>query len=85
LAISVDHIYSQNVFSASLGVLPYPLLSDWHKETVKLYNVFNAKQEIAIRSVFLVDKQGAITFLNTSFDANKKEHYQQVFDEMEKL
>ena len=61
------------------------MLSDWHKETVKSYNVFNAKQEIAIRSVFLVNKQGTITFLNTAFDAGKKEHYQQVLEEIQKL
>jgi peroxiredoxin len=73
------------VFSASLGTLPYALLSDWHKETVKKYNVFDAEKEIAIRSVFVVDKEGKITFMNTKFDAHNKNHYQEVFTELEKI
>lgn len=85
LAISVDHIYSHNVFAASLGTLPYPLLSDWHKQTVKQYNVFSAEKETAIRSVFVVNKEGIITYMNLTFDAQKKEHYEQVFAELAKL
>ena len=85
LAISVDHIYSHNVFAASLGTLPYPLLSDWHQQTVKGYNVLNKEKETAIRSVFVVDKEGVITFINTEFKAQKKEDYEAVFAELEKL
>ncbi len=85
LAISVDHIYAHNVFAASLGTLPYPLLSDWHKQTVKKYKVFNQESETAIRSVFVVDKAGSIQFSNTSFDAKKKEDYEEVFSELKKL
>lgn len=78
-------MYSQKVFSASLGTLPYPLLSDWHKQTVKDYGVFDADKETAIRSVFIVDKQGVIRFMNTTFNARTKEHYEQVFTELQKL
>lgn len=85
LAISVDHIHSHRVFAASLGTLPYPLLSDWHKQTVKTYNVFNAEKENAIRSVFLVDKEGSLRFINTTFDARNRGHYEQVFQELKKL
>lgn len=73
------------MFSASLGKLPFPLLSDWHKQTVKDYGVFNAEKEIAIRSVFIVDKQGVIRYMNLTFDASKKEHYEEVFIELQKL
>ena len=85
MAISVDHIHSHRVFAASMGTLPYPLLSDWHKQTVKQYQVFNQKGETAIRSVFVVNKTGGITYLNTSFKADKKEDYEAVFGELEKL
>jgi peroxiredoxin len=85
LAISVDHIHSHRVFAASMGTLPYPLLSDWHKKTVKDYHVYNAKGEVAKRSVFVVDKNGVITYLNTSFKADKREDYEAVFSELEKL
>jgi peroxiredoxin len=85
LGISADHIHAHNVFSASLSMLPYPLLSDWHRKTIKDYKVFNEKGEVAIRSVFVVNKEGVITYLNTSFKADKKEDYQAVFTELEKL
>jgi peroxiredoxin len=85
LPISVDHIHSHRVFAASMGTLPYPLLSDWHKQTVKEYQVFNGKGETAIRSVFVVNKAGVITYLNTSFKADKREHYEAVFNELERL
>jgi peroxiredoxin len=85
LGISVDHIHSHRVFAASMGTLPYPLLSDWFKQTVKSYYVFNEKGETAIRSVFVVDKAGMITYINTSFKADKKEDYEAVFNELKKL
>jgi peroxiredoxin len=68
-----------------MGTLPYPLLSDWHKQTVKNYKVFNEKGETAIRSVFVINKDGVITYVNTIFKADKKEDYEAVFNELEKL
>ena len=85
LPISVDHINSHRVFAASMGTLPYPLLADWHKQTVKDYKVFNEKGGTAIRSVFVVNKAGIITYINTSFKADKKEDYEEVFSELEKI
>lgn len=85
LAISADHIHSHRVFEASMGTLPYPLLSDWHRQTIKSYNVYNEKGGTAVRSVFVVNKEGIITYLNTSFKADKKEDYEAVFKELEKL
>ena len=85
MPISVDHIHSHRVFAASMGTLPYPLLSDWHKQTVKDYKVFNEKGETAIRSVFVVNKEGILTYINTAFKADKKEHYEAVFTELENL
>lgn len=85
MGISADHVHAHHVFAASLGTLPYPLLSDWHKQTIKGYKVFNEKGEVAIRSVFVVNKAGVITYLNTSFKADKKEDYEAVFTELGKL
>ncbi|MBY0095983.1 redoxin domain-containing protein [Mesobacillus maritimus] len=85
LAISADHIHSHRVFEASMGTLPYPLLSDWHKEAITKYLVYNEKGGTAIRSVFVVNREGIITYINTSFKADKKEDYEAVFQELEKL
>ncbi|RDU38884.1 hypothetical protein DRW41_04825 [Neobacillus piezotolerans] len=85
LAISVDHIHSHRVFAASMGTLPYPLLSDWTKQTVKDYGVYNDKGLVAKRSVFVVEKEGKIAYLNTSFKADKREDYDAVFEALEKI
>lgn len=79
LAVSVDHIYSHNVFAASLGTLPYPLLSDWHKQTVKDYGVLNEKDETAVRSVFVINKEGKVVFKNTHFKADQHDDYNECF------
>lgn len=68
-----------------MGTLPYPLLSDWHKEVINSYHVYNEKGGTAIRSVFVVNREGMIKYINTSFKADKKEDYEAVFKELEKL
>ena len=85
LAISVDHIYAHNVFDASLGMLPYPLLSDWHKETARKYGVLNEENLTAERSVFIINKQGDLIYKNTKFDAKAQGDYDECFQEIEQL
>jgi peroxiredoxin len=82
IAISVDHIYAHNVFNASLGMLPYPLASDWYKKTCKDYGVYDEQKQVAKRSVFLIDKKGIIRFVNKQFDANKADDYAEVFKQL---
>ncbi|MBH0174991.1 peroxiredoxin family protein [Fictibacillus sp. 23RED33] len=79
LAISVDHIYSHNVFAAALGALPYPLLADWHKKVTQKFGVLNEENGTAIRSCFVIDQEGIVQFSNHSFDANEKLQYEEVF------
>lgn len=85
LGISVDQIYSLNVFEATIGTLPYPLLSDWHKSIVKKYDVYNEKDEIAIRSCFLINKQGELVYKNEAFVADKKDDYDAVYEACQQL
>jgi alkyl hydroperoxide reductase subunit AhpC len=71
------------VFAAALGTLPYPLLADWHKKTVKAFGILNEKDGTAIRSCFVVDKEGILRYCNTKFDANKQVMYEEVFSACE--
>jgi peroxiredoxin len=73
------------VFAASLGTLPYPLCSDWHKKTSQTYGVYDETNLVAKRSVFLIDQKGKLRYINKEFDANKKNHYEAVFSELKKL
>jgi peroxiredoxin len=79
LGISVDHMYTQNVFEATLGTLPYPLLADWHKTTASDYGVLDPKDEVSSRSCFLIHRDGTLFYRNESFEADKEAHYEAVF------
>jgi peroxiredoxin len=81
----VDHIYALNVFNASLGMLPYPLLSDWHQTTAKAYGILDEKMEVAKRTVFVLDKQGTIRYQNLEFKAQERDHYDLVLRQLESL
>ncbi|BCJ88569.1 hypothetical protein skT53_35540 [Effusibacillus dendaii] len=85
LAVSVDQIYSLNVFNASLGMLPYPLLSDWHRTTAKMYGVLDEQMQVAKRSVFVIDQQGVIRYRNLQFKAQEQSDYETVLQQLEQV
>jgi peroxiredoxin len=85
VAISGDNIWAHRAFSKSLNGIPYPLLADWGQAVTRLYGVHNAERNCPIRSVFLVDRDGIVQFVTTTFDPRDPGHYAQVLEELEKL
>ncbi|NJP38478.1 redoxin domain-containing protein [Bacillus luteus] len=85
LGISVDHMYTQNVFEATLGTLPYPLLADWHKTTARDFGVLDPEDEVSSRACFLIHRDGTLAYRNEAFDAENDAHYQEVFEACRKL
>lgn len=85
LAISVDHIYSHRVFASSLSGLPYPLLADWQGKVSRLYGVYDEEHGRAIRSVFVVDRDGIVRYVNTRFDARNQQHYDDMLQALQSL
>lgn len=85
LAVSVDHIYALNVFTASLGMLPYPLLSDWHQNWAEAYGIRDPKMEVAKRSVFVIDKRGIVRYQNLEFKAQETDNYEETIHQLELL
>jgi len=64
LGISINHVFSQKSFAASLQ-LPYPLLSDYPDgKTIHAYGVGyhegQAKRLYARQAFFLIDKEGIV-------------------------
>lgn len=84
LGISVDHIHSHRVFAASLGTLPYPLLSDWFKEVTQKYRVYNEERAVAERCVFIIDKAGIVRFCK-EFTPRDPGNVKELFDFLETL
>ena len=54
--------FSQKAFADFLK-LNFPLLSDFPDgKTTQEYGVFNAERKLAVRSYFIVDKQGVVRY-----------------------
>jgi mycoredoxin-dependent peroxiredoxin len=59
LGISVDSFASQKEFAKQNGV-EFPLLSDFKREVSRVYGVLNEDAGVAIRTTFVIDKEGRI-------------------------
>ncbi|GAB2229547.1 hypothetical protein Droror1_Dr00013793 [Drosera rotundifolia] len=66
LGVSIDSVFSHLAWvqtdrkSGGLGDLKYPLISDVTKSISKSYNVLIPGQGIALRGLFIIDKEGII-------------------------
>lgn len=82
LGISVDSEFSHLAWiqtdrkSGGVGDLNYPLVSDIKKEISAAYNVLDPEAGVALRGLFIIDKDGVIqhsTINNLSFGRNVDE------------
>ena len=62
LAVSVDSKFSHLAWikSGALEKLEYPLLSDFSKQTARVYGVLDEEQSTAQRGLFIIDPKGII-------------------------
>ena len=81
LAISVDTPFALKAF-ANAQRLNFPLLSDFNKEVIRAYDVFNPDmvglKGIAKRAVFVVDRDGTIRHKEVLDDARNEPNYEKL-------
>ena len=81
--ISVDTSFSLAEFKKQQN-LNFPLLSDFNKEVIQAYGVFNPDmiglKGIAKRSTFVIDKDGVIRHAEVLDDARNEPNYDKVFE-----
>src|SRR5262245_40917687 len=86
--ISVDTFFALKAFHDAQG-LTFPLLSDFNKQVIRDYGVFNEDMiglhGIAKRSVFVLDKDGVVRYREILQDARNKPDYPKVFGAVEAL
>ena len=86
--ISVDTFFSLKAFRDQQH-LTFPLLSDFNKQVIRDYGVFNEDmiglKGIAKRAVFVLDKDGVIRYREVLDDARNEPNYQKVFDTLATL
>jgi peroxiredoxin len=72
VAIAVTPTFAQMAFADKLGI-DFPLLSDWEGATCAAYGVrydmWKGHKGLAKRSVFVMDRNGRITYTWSSDDA----------------
>ena len=86
--ISVDTSFSLAEFKKQQN-LNFPLLSDFNKEVIQSYGVFNPDmiglKGIAKRSTFVIDKDGVVQHAEVLEDARNEPNYDKVFETLSKL
>jgi peroxiredoxin len=83
LGISVDTFFTLKAFHDQQR-LTFPLLSDFNKDVIRAYGVFNEDmiglKGIAKRAVFVVDKDGVVRHREILEDARNEPNYEKVFE-----
>jgi glutaredoxin-dependent peroxiredoxin len=86
--VSVDTFFTLKAFQDQQK-LNFPLLSDFNKQAIRDYGVFNEDmiglKGIAKRAVFVIDKDGIIRHREVLEDARKEPDYEKVFGALASL
>jgi peroxiredoxin len=79
--ISVDTPFALKAF-ANEQRLQFPLLSDFNKDVIRAYHVFNPDmiglKGIAKRAVFVIDRDGTVRYREVLEDARNEPNYEQL-------
>ena len=82
LGISVDTFFTLKAFQTEQK-LTFPLLSDFNKQVIRDYGVFNEDmiglKGIAKRAVFVIDRDGVVRYRQVLDDARNEPDYERVF------
>src|SRR5581483_6115973 len=86
--ISVDTFFTLKAFKDQQH-LAFPLLSDFNKQAIKDYGVFNEDmiglKGIAKRAVFVIDKDGVVRHREVLDDARNEPNYDKALEAVGKL
>ena len=90
IGVSVNDPFSNKAF-AEKNRLPFPILSDYNRQTIKAYDVeapdFGGLNgyTVAKRSIFIIDKNGAVRYIWTTDDPTVEPDYEKVEAALEKI
>ena len=86
--ISVDTFFTLKAYHDQQQ-LTFPLLSDFNKQVIRDYGVFNEDmiglKGIAKRAVFVLDKDGVVRYREVLDDARNEPDYKKVLDSVASL
>ena len=64
----MDAAPSNRRFAQDLG-LTFPLLSDFNREVSTRYGILDARRSFAVRTTYVVDKNGIVRFIDQGNEA----------------
>jgi peroxiredoxin len=85
LGISVDNVPCNEAWAKSMGGLSYPLLSDFFPHGLVALK-YNSLRDVGVceRSIFVVDKQGKIAYIDIH-EISKQPPTDKIFEALKKL
>lgn len=72
--ISGDYVFSHREWAKSLN-LQFTLLSDHFHEVGKAYNSYNPARGFNLRTVYVIDRQGKIAYIDLNYKAASEESF----------
>jgi peroxiredoxin len=84
LGISGDYVFSHQEW-AKHHQLQFPLLSDHDHRVARLYDSYMEQAGFNKRTVYLIDKDGVVRYVNLAFKAGDKKDYEALRAELEKM
>ena len=84
LGVSGDYVFSHHEW-AKFHKLQFPLLSDHDHKVARLYASYNEGAGYNKRTVYLIDKEGVVRYVNLEFKAGDAADYSRLREELTKL
>jgi peroxiredoxin len=84
LGISGDYVFSHHEW-AKFHKLQFPLLSDHDHRVARLYESYMEDAGYNKRTIYLVDKEGVVRYVNLDFKAGDANDYNRLREELAKL
>lgn len=75
MGLSTDQTYAQRVFKASLGGLPYELVSDWMRQVSAAYGILDEKGGYAKRATFVLGQDHELVYQDLAFKPGEESSY----------
>jgi peroxiredoxin len=72
--VSGDYVYSHREWAKALG-LPFMLLSDHDHHVARAYDSYNEESGFNARTVFVIDRQGTIAYIDPAYKAGSPESF----------
>ncbi len=90
IGVSVNDPFSNKAF-AKENYLPYPILSDYNREVIRMYGLEKTDYSglhgysVAKRSIIIVDRQGIIRYMWVSDNLEVEPNYNEIKDSLEQI